>query len=727
MAVRWTITFKTLSGSVGLVNVYDRDYSGTAIALTPAANPFFITRSQNDLITPVVSDSGYLRVIDNGLAAEYIDDLHPEAALDRPVEFYLDNELVWCGYISPASYTTPWESAPREVELPLVGYLDALDSINIADIGKGTQTIGMFLYDILSTSDFTFTGALVPRQMLSYDGHNDIPEIRLMLSRYNFLHLNEAEYVPDSGWTEFVGDSYRTILEEICRYFGWTASIQGRLLVLTSPRTDITTYREVSMYWLLNSNTLLDIIYTEVSRNTVTQLSWDGISHRRSILNGKKRITISTDTPSPEGIYPEILFNGDVEYDGEKVFSFNVGPSDYATVGTITGRNKVLNKDREHVTLHRYRKNGFGDGYTEIDWVYPTSVDDMAVPSAYILKTFSDGVVRLDGNIIDGSDAPTVKNIFKNALRLSGNIDGNYQSIFPWIVPLASVRSRSMCKFPAGSCIYMLADIQNSYCSSIAQASGHVNDFSGMTTWGKFVNYLKCSLRIGSYYYDGTTWGNSPQVFNISCGYLSNSIQPGCYKNGVGRVANRNEILAPYAGVEGYIIPIDDTIEGDVEITFYNWDYIFPSSTDYSFDALYISNLQFGFYKGSDGETKKINLSRLTGKQYQDELSVQLKLSSSNDNRISQALLWNTHRAVGLSDNITYPDGLLYKQPEQWLMNTLLKLYSSVSEQLVLEVDYDPGLNVYDLVSIGGKSYIITGCITDFAAEHTKLTIVSYE
>lgn len=725
MAVRWTITFKTLSGSVGLVNVYDRDYSGTAIALTPAANPFSITRSQNDLITPVVSDSGYLRVIDNGLAAEYIDDLHPEAALDRPVEFYLDNEFVWCGYISPATYTTPWESAPREIELPLVGYLDALDSINITDLGKGTQTIGMFLYDILSTSDFTFTGALVPRQMLSYDGYNDVPEIRLLLSCYNFLHLNDAEYIPDSGWTEFVGDSYHTILEEICRYFGWTASMQGRQLVLASPRTDITTYREVSMYWLHHSDTFTSIIYTEVSRATVSQLDWDGVSHRRSLINGKRRISVTTETPSPEGIYPEILFNGDVEFEDSNTFSYNVGSSDYNTVGSITGRNKVLNKDREHITLHQYVR-GTGQA-VEIDWAYPTSVSDLAKIGAYIVKTFSDGVVKYNGDIIDGSDAPSVKSVFKNALRLSGNIDDAYATIFPYIVPLASIRSRAVCRFPAGSCIYFLADVQNSYCNSPANVSGYAVDQSGMSSWGNFFNHLKCSLRIGNLYYDGSAWGNTPQIFNVSCGSLANRINSRAYRNGVGKVQNRNDILAPYAGVEGYIIPIDDTIEGDVEITFYNWDFIFPSSNNLSFDALYISNLQFGYYKGSENETKNLLLSRVTGKNFQDELSVRLKLSSSDDNRISQSLLWNKHRAVGLSDNITYPGGLLLKQPEKWLMDTLLKLYSSVSEQLVLEVDYDSALNVYDIVSIGGKSYIITGRITDFAAEHTKLTIVSYE
>ena len=60
-------------------------------------------------------------------------------------------------------------------------------------------------------------------------------------------------------------------------------------------------------------------------------------------------------------------------------------------------------------------------------------------------------------------------------------------------------------------------------------------------------------------------------------------------------------------------------------------------------------------------------------------------------------------------------------------MNTLLMLYSAPATQLILEVDYDSTLQVYELVSIEDKNYIITGRELDYADEHVRLTLMSYE
>ena len=742
MAVRWQISFKTLSDRDGLVKIYDSTYSGDAIELTPATQPFSVTQRQSELITPVVSDSGYLRIIDNGIASEYIDDLHPESAMDRKIEFYVDSVLTWRGYISPESFSMPWESAPREMALPLVGVLDALAGVNITDTGKANQPIASFLYEILIATGFSFTGVLFPRQMLQYFNFSDAPEFRLQLSRYNFLKLNDADYEPDTDWSEFVGDSWLKVLEEICRYFGWTASAQGSVLVLSTPRTDITDYALVNVSDLPNieHRPTQRVDTTAYTRSTVSSLDFDGVSHRRSISNGKKRITITAESPAPDGIYPEILFNGDVEYSGDYDYSFEVHPTGVDHKGKITGRNKVLNIDREHVTLHKYVITDIGtssESYHEVDWEYPENADDMVGPGAYLVKSFSDGYVKKDNDVVDGSDVDTTKETYINALRLTGNKGLNSGSStvkhFTEIVPLASIKSRSKCRFPNGGCICISADVQNSFARRLTNVSGWVIDPSGMSMWGSFRNYLKCSLRIGNKYYDGSMWvsTNTPLVFDVSCLVQGESQLSGMEQNGVGLIANRLDIKIPDPGTQGYIVPVDYGLEGEMELTFYNWAYTLPANgsvTGNSFVSLYISNLSFSWYKGSDDEEKDLRLSRLTGKRFQDDLSISLKLSSINNNRLSQATLWfNEFYPVGRDYNITYPGSLSLLRPEEWLMYTMLMLYSKPSEQLTLEVSLDSTLKVYDLVSIGGKNYIITGRETDYADEHVKLYIVSYE
>ena len=54
MAVRWTIAFKTLTERDGLVKVYDSTFSGTAIALTPAAEISYLTKEEQDRVIEII-------------------------------------------------------------------------------------------------------------------------------------------------------------------------------------------------------------------------------------------------------------------------------------------------------------------------------------------------------------------------------------------------------------------------------------------------------------------------------------------------------------------------------------------------------------------------------------------------------------------------------------------------------------------------------------------------
>lgn len=743
MAVRWTISFKTLSGSDGLINIYDSTYNGAAIALAPAANPISVSCRQSEYITPIVSDSGYLRIIDDGSAGLYLDQLHPQGSLDRPVEFFIDGTLVWRGYISPETFTDTWEPAPREVDLPLVGILDALKSVNITDTGVGLQTIaGFFLEIMAAASGHDFEGVQFIQQMKSVNSHTDAPEMRLKLSRFNFLSLNDAEYQDDPDWTEFVGESYYSVLEKICQYFGWTASVEGKRIMLTTSRRDLTiwTYITSAAMQQIENGAAGDVSVTTDTRSVKSGLDFDGINHRRSLRNGKRRITITTSTPKPEGIYPEILFNGGVEYDGQNVFAAEFHPTGVDHDIQITGRNKVLDISRDKVTLHKYEVTDIGqtgESYHEVTWNYPASVNDMVGPGAYVVKSFSDGWVKEDGNVVDGSDSQTVKETFKNTLRLTGNkgvVSGQSTTKhFTTNVLLATIKSRAICHFAPGGCICINANIQDSFFRLLTNVAGQCIDPSGMSMWGAWMDNLKCSLRVGNKYYDGTQWVDNPltpPLFDVNCHPEYQTTTNDRSKNGVGKIMDRIEIKIPSPKATGYVVPVDTPLEGYMELSFYNWDYVLPPNQGASgncFVSIYISDLMFSYYNGSDDEEKQLRLSRLTGRDYQDSLEVNLSLSSNNDNRISQACLWiDDSKMVGGNNQLLYSGFLQLTQPEDWLMSTMLTLYSTPSERLEIEISYIPTLNKYDFVAVNGRRYTIQGFETDYASEHTKLYIETY-
>lgn len=731
MGVRWQITFKSNNPDndhTGLVKVYDSNYSGDPIILEPAVNPFYVSVKQSELITPVVSDSGYLRIIDNDNPSAHIDELHPSGAMDRPVEFYWDNTLQWRGYISPETYMVPWEPAPREVEFPLVGVLDVLDSVNITDNGNGLQTIAKFLDEILTATGMSFSYVIMPRQMIQIGPYNDVPELRIKLSRYNFLSLNDSTSQDDPEWTEMVGVTWKKVLEDICQYFGWTASAQGAYFVLTTPRTDITDYYQFLRFYLssVDIHYQADIPYTAITRDTVTNLDWDGVNHRRSLTNGKKKITVRTNTPAPEGHISEILFNGEVEFDGEREYSYNLTPSGSTYKAEIHSFLKVLGIDKEHVTLHKYQVTDIGqsdEDYHEVTWDYPTDMLDMACPSAFIVRGFCWGWKSSDdghGTTTDGqTEAPSQK-MFINALRLGRNKDNTYY-VFQEIVPLVTITSRTACAYPSGSALCINANVQTSFVNTELRVATLICDTSGASMWGANNRTLKCSLKIGTKWYDGTTWVESvsPVTFDIKCDTSSAA-------NAVGKVGNSVTMEMPYSGANGFIIPIDQYLEGKMELTFFTY-YTGSQSVNHTGPAaVYINELTITHYSG-DEKNNELKLSRLTGKTYQDNMDLTLNLSSSKDHRISQSLLWFEGLPVGTVELLGYSGALTLSQPEYWLMDTLLMLYTNPSQELVLEVGFDSTLKVYDFVSLGGKTYVITGREIDYADEYVKLYIVSYE
>lgn len=712
MAVRWTITFKTLSNKTGVVKIYDSTYTGTPIVLTPASSPIKISRKQTELISPVMTETGYIQIIDIGDYNLHIEEIHPSGSFERKVEFYVDSELTWMGYISPETFSIPWEPTPRIVQFSLVGGLQVLDSVNIQPTSDGLETIASFIKMCIDATGLSISGVVFARQMVRISLQTSVPEFALQLSRYNFLNLTDRENMNDADWTEFVGDSLLTVLTEICRYFGWTASIECDMLMLSTPRVDIINYRYLPMS-LLNSfvaGTTLSPVTTDYSRSYKTPV-FDGINHRKSITNGKNRITITTDLNNSGGNLPELFFDGAVKYNGQ--YSFESGLED------LTALNKVLDPTKEHVVLHKYDITGTESNptQTEITWSYPTSMD-MRTPAAYLIKALT----------YKTNESPIQKSLV-NAIKICGDWVTNDLQVRhnPFDSKLISISSRKPAIFPAGTALSINADLQISYV--YPADAGYYKDQTGSTMWGAYNRDLRVSLRVGSKWFNGSTWGDSEVIFNISCWKTGGSLQE-MYNNNVGTITDNIGITMPYNGASGFLIPIDQMLNGVVELSFYNWTYLLPLNNvtfRVSPTSIYISNLRINYLDDTGKNSRAVYLSRLTNKNFESNLNIQLRISSCQDSRIGYAQLWYNDTQIGRFEVLYYPNSVYLAQPEEWLMDTLIKCYSNPCEQLVLETAYDSTLEVHDFIVIGNNIYIIMGIETDYADEHTRLTIARYQ
>lgn len=721
MAVRWQITFRTLSERTGRIDIHDSSYAGDPIQLEPARSPFYIDSSQEGLFAPVVSETGYIRFIDDGIASAMIDDIYPSDAMDRKVIYYIDNNPAWQGYISPENYSQAWEPTPREVNLPLVGSLGALESVTIPDTGEGMMTIAALLQEILAATGVDWSNVYYPIQMLGV-GSEDIvaPEMRMSVSRYNFIDTTESVNRDDPDWTPTEGQSYLDILTEICRYFGWSAVMQANALVLTTP------IPEKHRYWNIIPTELAALAQdyqATVTRRVITRhnilesrLQWDGSDHKDSVTNGYRKVVVQSSANRSADIYPKAEFGGRQLKEYTRTAGLFSGGSAYLFPPTLERTSRLVFLDPDvDTTLYSYVLDSYGT-LQPVPWHAPGNTTELPLVSG--------AMVRCD---MDGQDVK--KNwSFTDYIRLSVSTTFAARNYTNEVVPLCSIVGRKFGLFPAGGALCISGNALMSYVykqdRGSSAAPAYFPELTGAYPMHPFASgVIRASVRIGDWYWTGSTWRKRFATFGIRL-------------DDQGYIPDQKTLDMPYNGASGLILPIDANLTGRLELCFYPF---VTTSNDTFGPSVYISNLQVGYYNDADASAgSAVRVAAVTGSRFRDDLNVNLKLTSNDARFIGLATLWwgdspvSSDLAVRYATGSTEPSNSAAWQsdvmiPEKNLLDSLVHAYAGTSHKLELEVEYDSSLKRYDKVTLQGKVYVITAIRTDFQREHSTLTIERYE
>lgn len=144
MAIHWQIPFKSLrSGTDYTVNVYQSGYSGNAIVLKGGAEPFSTQEDDSDdMFTPIRTHSGYLRIVDDGFAAngttafDWLSFL-PSTDTDRPVTLTDGSgNIVWQGFMQAQNFGGTLYGNPQVREFPVQCPLTILEGYDINSQNK---------------------------------------------------------------------------------------------------------------------------------------------------------------------------------------------------------------------------------------------------------------------------------------------------------------------------------------------------------------------------------------------------------------------------------------------------------------------------------------------------------------------------------------------------------------------------------------------------------------
>ena len=287
--------FQDIYGKGYTVDIYKgQENSDTPVMLTAASNPLNVEYSNNDdFFSPMENMSGSIRIIDDGTVD--IEELLPESNTERLVKVSSDTSvnLLWA-FLSVEQYTQDYNNRLHEFELPIIGVLDAMDSVSIPTSLNGVYPMNYvaayLLYNFLRTYG-NKAGCFV-----------EIPQESVIVwqNRIDTSLLFEEETVEneDTSITSVKGVSYSDALKKLCTLFGYTLSYREDVMTF---RQKITKDIFVSMdyYSLFVSNfghanfqsesSAIKVGYTCLSFDT---FEWRGDGHTRSVNEGANVVEV---------------------------------------------------------------------------------------------------------------------------------------------------------------------------------------------------------------------------------------------------------------------------------------------------------------------------------------------------------------------------------------------------------------------------------------------------
>lgn len=225
----FSITFKSLRAGANdspyVVNIGGSN--GTA--LTGGAQPF-VTQEDDaeDVFTPVRTQSGYLRIVDNG-SFDW-KSLLPATDVALPITLMKGNTTLWQGFMQSQNFGSLIFVGRQEHEYPIQCALASIGGKDIVDATDYVTEMKNFAFYLKRILDYVYT---VSSHILDFDNiyvQGGMYAQDALLKLIDPLALAEIDVDKNTVSAQY---NMLEVLEDICRYWGWTARTSGRNLILT--------------------------------------------------------------------------------------------------------------------------------------------------------------------------------------------------------------------------------------------------------------------------------------------------------------------------------------------------------------------------------------------------------------------------------------------------------------------------------------------------------------
>lgn len=204
--------------------------SGYPLTLKCSGEPFMTQEDDDaDMFVPVRTQSGYLRIVDDGWAVNADGQvvrfdwrsMVPMTDTELGVTLEGDGAVVWQGFIQSRNFGATLYGEPQVRELPLQCVLTVTEGTDVSYEHREMENFAYLLEEILSSIPCVEITDVVVQ------GGSDAQEWLLTnIDWQNFSNVDsEGDLSPRFKLYQ--------CLEDLCRFWGWTARTFGRVLYLT--------------------------------------------------------------------------------------------------------------------------------------------------------------------------------------------------------------------------------------------------------------------------------------------------------------------------------------------------------------------------------------------------------------------------------------------------------------------------------------------------------------
>lgn len=654
-AIRWQVKFKTLNEKNALIDIYEKDWTGTITQLEPAVNPITTEEdSDDDYLKPVRTQTGYLRVIDNG----DLDGLMPEDNSQHYVELHIDEELCWCGYMQADTFSEDWDITPLITEFPLISPLGILEGVYL-DQAKEMSLVklGELLLECIESTGVDFNYIYFPKEVWYSENESAQTPFSVALSRQTFFEDNGSDDRDAEDWERYDADTCLSFLEEFCKFWGWTLQERQKTLYFIG---------KSQAYYITTVEYLRNLVYggnfSYGDRSMVpvafSSLSLDGADNKKEILQGVNKVKITskinavgTVVPSIDEGYMNVIYSRTENTNiSGKTYKKTIAYEslDYDVRMFVYGYSYDLGAYTQRDYNYANMSTGIGAMYVKRD-IY--SSDEAENKQNYNYKT---GIWIINRPYLrSGSPEPP-------ALLLARTM------------PILIMRSSNAAKYSNGAFVIS------------AQVYGYDMSDSGTLYEINGSGELEVKFRVGDKYWNGSAWDSNETWFTVNLG--------GDNADAPGKIISTKTLSMPYNGADGYVMPINENLSGMVELTIHATTFGIRSQIPFQYQnqQLYLDNLKVDYYKDDDiSEIRKSSNQdnvyvSILKRRTSEEKEIELKIASNNNNPAAYNTLSGAGRDVGPLYFVQEGKSML---AEERLLGILKQVYGRTTEKLNITVE----------------------------------------